>query len=176
MPTADLPTTNRSLIGTAHVIFLLLLLAMLAQIAWYYPQLPERVASHFNAAGEANSFMPKRDFVKVHLGVVGLLSVMFLFLPAAIVRLPPGLINLPNKDYWLAPERRQSTARTITGNLLGFGNAMLLFLLLVFREAMRASLLPVPRLPNRIWIYLVLLFAFAIFWTVRFVRAFRLPD
>jgi hypothetical protein len=53
---------------------------------------------------------------------------------------------------------------------------MLLFLLLVFREAMHANLLPYPRLSNRIWVLLLMLVAWCIYWTVRLVRAFRLPD
>jgi len=107
--------------------------------------------------------MPKLEFVKVHLLVLGLLSVMFLLVPLLITRLPPGMINLPNKDYWLAPERRASTARTIQGYMVGFG------------DAMRASLMPVPHLPNRIWALLVLLAAFTLIWTVRLLRAFRRP-
>jgi len=82
---------------------------------------------------------------------------------------------LPNKDYWLASERRASTARTIQGYMVGFGDAMLLFLGVVFGDAMRASLMPVPHLPNRIWALLVLLAAFTLIWTVRLLRAFRRP-
>jgi hypothetical protein len=86
------------------------------------------------------------------------------------------MINLPNKDYWLAPERRAHTAQKLQSSLVGFGNVMLLFLLLVVRETMRASLLPHPHLPNRILVLLLLLVAWSIYWTVRLVRAFRLPD
>jgi hypothetical protein len=93
-----------------------------------------------------------------------------------IVRLPPSLINLPNKDYWLAPERRAHSGRVIQGFMVGYGNAMLLLLLVVFGDAMRASLMPVPQLTNRVWFVLALLLGFMIFWTVRFFRAFRLPD
>jgi hypothetical protein len=68
------------------------------------------------------------------------------------------------------------TRATLNRYLVGFGNAMLLFLLLVLRDALRASLMPIPRIPNRIWVFLVLLGVWMILWTVRFVRAFRLPD
>ena len=175
MPEATLPTARRRH-GLAYAVFLLLLAAMLAQMAWYYPRLPERMASHFNYAGQAHAFMPKQEIMKIHLGIAGLMSVVFLLVPMLIVRLPPGMINLPNKDYWLAPERRDHTARVITGFLVGFGNVMLLFLLVVFREAMRAALMPVPQLSNRMWVMLILLFGFIIVWTVRFMRAFRMPD
>ena len=168
MPNATFPAARRSRFGPVHLVFLFLLAAMLVQMAWYYPRLPERMASHFNFAGQADSFMAKQAFMKVHLGVMGMMFVMFLLVPMLIVRLPPGLINLPNKEYWLAPERREHTGRVIQGYLVGFGDMMLLFLLVVFHEAMRASLMPEPQLSNRIWVMLVLLAGFVIVWTVRF--------
>jgi uncharacterized membrane protein len=135
-----------------------------------------RVASHFDVNGHANAFMPKQDFLKLHLVVVGLLALMFLVLPALIGRLPAGMVNLPNKDYWLAPERRKQTMGIIQGHLVGFGDAMLLFLFVAFGDAMRASLMPEPRLPHRIWTLLIMLGVFSIGWTVRLLRTFRLPD
>jgi uncharacterized membrane protein len=174
MPTADLP--NRRLVSPARTLFLALIAAALIQMVWYYPRLPARVASHFDAAGQVNAFMPKDAFFIIQLVVLGIMSLVFLLVPALIVRLPPGMINLPNKEYWLAPERRARTAQTLQSSLVGFGNVMLLFLVLVFREAMHANLLPYPRLSNRIWALLLLLALGCIYWTVRLVRAFRLPD
>jgi uncharacterized membrane protein len=173
MPSANLPT--RRLFSPARILFLALIAATLTQMVWYYPRLPARVASHFDAAGQVNAFMPKDAFFVIQLVVLGIMSGVFLLVPALIVRLPPGMINLPNKEYWLAPERRARTAQTLQSFLVGFGNVMLLFLLLVFREAMHANLLPYPHLSNRIWVLLILLAAWCIYWTVRLVRAFRLP-
>jgi uncharacterized membrane protein len=174
MPAARFST--RPLFTPARIVLLALVAATLAQMAWYYPRLPVRMASHFDATGQVNAFLPKDAFFVVHLVVLGLMILVFLFVPALVVRLPPSMINLPNKEYWLAPERRAGTAERLQSFLVGFGNAMLLFLLLVFREAMRANLLPSPHLSNRIWVLLVLLGVWGIYWTVRLVRAFRLPD
>ena len=174
MPSASLPIPR--VFTPARSAVLALIAATLAQMAWYYPRLPDRVASHFDAAGQANAFMPKDAFFTVQLGVLVLMALVFLFMPALVARLPPAMINLPNKDYWLAPERRAHTVRKLESFLVGFGNVMLLFLLLVFRSAMQANLLPHPHLPNRIWVLLVLLVAWFLYWTVRMMRAFRLPD
>ena len=174
MPAANLPT--RRLFTPARTLYLALVAATLAQMAWFYPRLPMRMASHFDAAGQVNAFMPKDAFFVVHLAVLGLMTLVFLLTPALIVVLPPGMINLPNKDYWLAPERRVHTAQKLQSFLVGFGNVTLLFLLLVFREAMQANLLPSPQLSNRIWVFLVLLGVWSIVGTVRLLRAFRLPD
>jgi uncharacterized membrane protein len=176
MPIANLHPAHRRVLRLSPAIFLLLLAATLAQAAWYYPQLPARVASHFDMAGQVNATMPKQGFLEIHLVVIAILSTVFLVMPALIVRLPPGMVNLPNKEYWLAPERREHTMRIIQGHLVGFGDAMLLFLFVVFGDAMRASLMPEPHLSNRIWALLVMLGVFAIGWTVLFIRAFRLPE
>lgn len=175
MPNATLPAARRDRSVHLLLLFLVLLAAMLTQLAWYYPQLPERMAAHFNFAGQADSFMPKQTFLSLHLGLMVMMSVIFLGVPSLIVRLPPGLINLPNKKYWLAPERHEHTTRVLQGYLVAVGDMILLFLLIVFREVMRASLMPEPHLSNRMWVMLVLLAGFVIVWTVRFMRAFRLP-
>ena len=41
--------------------------------------------------------------------VLVVVTACFAILPAVIEGLPPRMVNLPNKDYWLAPERRAAT-------------------------------------------------------------------
>jgi uncharacterized membrane protein len=176
MPIASLHPAHRKRLRLSQAVWVLLLVATLAQTAWYYPRLPIRMASHFDVSGHVNAYMPKQDFLKLHLVVVGLLSLISLVISTLIGRLPSSMVNLPNKEYWLAPERRQQTMRMIQGHLIGFGDAMLLFLFVVFGDAMRASLMPEPRLPNRVWALLVMLGVFSIGWTVHLLRTFRLPD
>lgn len=176
MPSASLHPAPRKPLRLSRAVGVLLLVATVAQAAWYYPRLPMRVASHFDVGGQVNAYMAKQDFLKVQLVVVALLSLIFLVIPVLIGRLPTSMINLPNKEYWLAPERRAQTMGMIQGHLIGFGDVMLLFLFVVFGDAMRASLMPEPRLPNRIWTLLAVLGAFSIGWTVYLLRRFRLPD
>ena len=42
-----------------HIICLTLILAIFAAAAWFYPQLPEMVPSHWNAQGEVDGYMAK---------------------------------------------------------------------------------------------------------------------
>ena len=71
--------------------------------------LPPRVASHFAADGRANGWMSREAYV-------GMMATMSLAMPFAIwiaaTWLPrrwPRLVNVPFRDYWLAPERREAT-------------------------------------------------------------------
>jgi len=174
MPTAERFPQGR-VARPSRTLFAALLAAAFLQMAWYYPRLPERMASHFDVAGRANGFLPKPAFFILYAGVLALLSVVFLLTPKLLARLPSGMINLPNRDYWLAPEHRDLALAKVQAFSVGFGNVMLLFLLLVFRDVMRANLLEMPKLSMRIWAFLVLLAAFSIVWTVRLMRSFRLP-
>lgn len=152
----------------------LLVLAAL-QIAYFYPQLPDTVASHFDGAGRPNGWAPKGAFLALYAAVVALMAGLFLIVPVLLVRLPVALINLPNKDYWLAPERRQQTWAAIQVHLLTLGNATVALVLIVFQLAIRANLSQSPTLSPAIWILLAAFLGFAVTWTVRFFRAFRLP-
>jgi uncharacterized membrane protein len=75
--------------------------------AW--PQLPPRVASHFNARGQPDGYMPREAFVTDLALLGGGFIVLLLLTPALLRLLPDRLINMPHRDYWLAPERRHTS-------------------------------------------------------------------
>lgn len=72
-------------------------------------QLPGQVASHFNGAGRADGWMTRASYVRfIAVFAIGLpLFVVGVFFLLRFV--PNGLINMPRRDYWLAPERRSET-------------------------------------------------------------------
>ena len=87
-------------------VVLLVAVGVLVGCHWvWWAMLPERVATHFDAVGRANGWMSRGAHgwgsLGTHLGVAGFI----LGLCAVMHRLPPGLLNLPNKDYWRSPER-----------------------------------------------------------------------
>jgi hypothetical protein len=51
-------------------------------------------------------------------------------------------INLPHRDYWLAPERRAETMRTISATMAWFGCGILFVLICGTFLAMQANLAP----------------------------------
>jgi len=152
----------------------LLILASVGQILFYYPQLPEVIASHFTFEGTANGWQPKRAFFGIYSGVLVLLVSIFLGLPLLLDRIPDSLINLPQKQYWLAPERRAETFSFINAQMLMYGNATLGFILVVFQLAIQANLTPQKQLPSAIMLpllggYILL----CLVWTVRFICKFK---
>lgn len=156
----------------ARFALVVLLLVIAFQVAYYAPRLPDTVASHFGPSGEPDGWASKTELFVVY-GVVLVVTVgPFLLLPQLLRRIPEEFINLPRKEYWLAPERREETFRTIGVHLLWLGNGTLAFLSHVMGRAMAVNLEPEPRLGGGFWWSLGLYVTFVTVWLVVFVRRF----
>jgi drug/metabolite transporter (DMT)-like permease len=97
-------------------------------------------------------------------------------IPRIITSLPPELINLPNKRYWLAPERRAETMDFLNGYFAWFGCALFAVILLTINFAIQANLHP-DRRPDAtsMWFVLSGFLLFAILGTVRMLKRFGPP-
>lgn len=152
------------------------LLLALGQAIHYFPLLPDRVGSHFDAAGTPNGWMSKEWFFGIHFGVLVLLITVFSGIPWLVGILPRQMINLPNRDYWLADERIEATRTRIRTMLGGYGAATSLFLVGVFQLALMANLerdgkMAAPYLLGLLIPYLLA----SLVWTVVFIRGFLRP-
>jgi uncharacterized membrane protein len=140
--------------------------------ALYSNALPARVASHFNGAGVADGWMAKEPFLCFYVGLVAFLAVVFGGIGFLIQTLPDGAINLPNKAYWLAPERRAATLRSVANDLSWFGIITCCLIIALMELTFRANLTPEPRLPGAA-LLLVLGFVVAeVVWLVGMVKRF----
>jgi uncharacterized membrane protein len=152
-----------------------LLAAALLQIGYYYQHLPERVASHFGADGRPNDWMARWSFVAIYIGMMAFLTFIFIAVPKCIRTIPRGLINLPNKDYWLSPEHVDETIEIFGALMAEFGSATLLLLIVVFHLAFQANIEGGNLDTAVAWVSIGAYLMFSIFWTIRLYRAFRLP-
>ena len=92
-------------------------MAGVAHAVYYHSLLPERVASHFNGKGEADGFSSRTTYTWLMASLqVGTLA-MFLVINLLVKYLPASLINIPNRKYWLAQERRDETVRSLAGSM-----------------------------------------------------------
>jgi uncharacterized membrane protein len=117
-------------------------LAMLGAVQYFYyaPQLPEVLGSHFAGNGVVNGWQTKAAFFGMELAVVILAAVVGFGIPRIIGAMPVSLINLPNKEFWLSPERREETFGYLQMHMAWFGCALLAFLLFVMELVFRANL------------------------------------
>lgn len=137
--------------------------------------LPDPVASHFASSGQANAFMSRDAYVRFMLAfTVGLPLVLGVSM--ALVFRHTNKLNLPNRDYWLAPERRAGTISFLTGHALLLADGVAIFLCYVHRLVVQANAVQPAHLANDSMIVgLVILLVATILWTVWLLLACRAP-
>lgn len=156
----------------------LLILAGLCvlQFLYYAPRMPEQMASHFDNVGLPDGWSGKTAFFLLYAGMLFFVFLSFRVLPGLLSRFPDSVVNLPNKAYWLASERRAETFLRIRQHLGHMGTGVLIFILAVFQLVLMANLTEGRRLNTQLlWVLLLLFLLFALFWTVMFIRSFRMP-
>ncbi len=134
-----------------QVLFFALVLATLGQAIWQHDRLPDRVAAHFNGSGQPDGWMTRGQQTAWHVVTVLFLTAVFQGIALLQPRLPKEYVNLPHRDYWLAPERAAVTHAWVTGVVLRMGCAVLVFFLALFHLLYRANLSPTPRLDGTVW-------------------------
>lgn len=139
----------------ALYVFILLLIASAVQMIHYYPRLPETIASHFSASGQADGWSSKAEFTWVYAGLIGFLAILFLGLAFGFPRLPVSIINILNRDYWLSPERRAASCAYLSRWTLWLGNATLALVLSLVHLTLRVSLNNSQHLGKAAWLILV---------------------
>ena len=128
-------------------LFFGILFAGVVQCLHDFEFLPDRLASHFGASGLPNGCMTKSHFVIVYALMIVPAAYLEYGLARTIEKYPRRL-NLPNKDYWLASERRAGTFDYLAGFFAWYGCVVLLVEVLAMAMAMRANLNDPVRLPT----------------------------
>lgn len=159
---------------TPRFAFYLLLALAVFQIVVYYPILPEVVASHFDGSGRADGWSSKETFFAIDAATIALTAVIFLGLSK--IRWSDRWVSLPHKDYWLAPERREQTFRYLHRQMLVFGSATLMLLLVVMQWVIEANLDGSQTMPGAgMWWLMGGYLLFTTVWTIRLiVRLYRI--
>ncbi len=160
-----------------HKPFFLVLALGAGFVGWSSSALPELVASHFAVGGAANGFMPRGQYVTFMLVLVLTVPSLIFFVGRLASRLPVQFVNLPNKQYWLAPERRADTLTSL-GNL-GAWAAYATLGVLCFTHwfVVHANIGHPPRLEQAPFIAVLAVFLLTLFAGMLIVlrRFFRVP-
>ena len=163
--------------SAAGLALLLTTAGFVALLLVYYPSLPDRVASHFDTAGNADGYMAKKSFLVLTLCLALGDGALFFGLTWMLGRLPASMINVPHRDYWLADERREATVRQLGTGLLWFGAVTQLFLLAIFWMTLQVNLGESHQLSNGLfWPLLIGYLGYTAGWVVLLYRRYRLPE
>jgi len=158
------------------LIFVLLVLYAAVHFSRLYSQLPDMVASHFNSRGAANGWQTKQAFFGVFSGVSVIAVVIAFGIPRLVAAMPAQLINLPNKQYWLAPEHQAETKAFLNSYFAWFTCAIFSIIILTFDYAIRSNLHPEnPPNPALMGYVLVGFLLFTAVWVVRMLTKFLRP-
>ncbi len=97
----------------------------------YWPQLPARMATHFGKDGTPNDWMNKSIATTVNCALVVVIPLFFIAIGSLLRGLPTTLINIPNREFWFAPERREQSIQWISTTMSWFGAAIALFVVVI---------------------------------------------
>lgn len=131
---------------------LLIIAAVAAAIALTASYLPPVVASHFVAGGGANGFMPHGAYLVLMLALAVGLPLLIVALSGIANRVPARYMNLPNRDYWLAPEREAETRAYLAGHGAYFASVAALFIGYLHLLVIVANAATPPRFPES-WLF-----------------------
>jgi uncharacterized membrane protein len=130
------------------LLFALLLIACGLYVALSSASLPAIVASHFDGAGRANGTAMRADYRAFMTAFVVLLPLFVASVFSLVGKLPASSMNLPNREYWLAPERVAETKRVLVkfGHVLA--GSLAIFLTYLHALVLYANKQIVPELPS----------------------------
>jgi len=139
-------------------------------------ELPDTIASHFNGAGAPNGFMTHQGYTVFTLVFVIGIPLLIITGIYQALRLPDK-INIPNKEYWLSPERMEETMRFLRSHLVWLGTGIAAFIGYIHWLLLQANAVSPPRLPADEFIVGIIVFVAAVFiWAVWLIARFlRLP-
>ena len=155
--------------------FLLLIAAAIVQGFYYYPLMPENMASHFEGDGTPNGWQSKGAFYATYAGVLFMLAFSFLGTSLWISKIPPAMINLPNKTYWMHESRRQAAFGMYLDFMITFGSGTLILMISLMQLVFNYNRGGAENFSSTVWLFLIMYAAFVIVQTVVFMIRFRVP-
>ncbi len=145
-------------------------------LVWSARELPPGVASHFGAQGQADGWMPRETYLEFMGGIGLLLPLSLLGTGLLIGVMPAGTINLPHRDYWLAPERHRETRGYMARHMAWFACGMTVLFTAINWLVVEGNRSAPPHLTSGIWLLLGLFLAFVVAWLVVLITHFsRVP-
>jgi hypothetical protein len=152
----------------------LIALAIVRSIS-VWDALPASMASHFGPQGRPDGWQSRAAFFAT-FGAAGFgTALLLLAIPTLLRYIPPSLINIPHRSYWLEPARIDEARRKLAHYMDWFSVAITLVLVVVLELVLQANVRRTG-LDGSVMVPLLIgFFAFTIAWLVWLYRGFRPP-
>jgi uncharacterized membrane protein len=121
-------------------IFFVITLSFLGFVIWGHGQLPEKVPIHFDFAGNPDRVSVKSEMTIVNLSIGILMLLCFGVGAMLIEKVPAKYINLPNRDYWLSPERRKDSLADANFYYVAIGIVSMALMWEIYRAAFQVAM------------------------------------
>ena len=158
----------------ARPLFILSLIVSAIFISATIDQLPVQIASHFGAGGVPNAWMSRNGYLLFILSAAVGIPLSVVLGMAFLTRGQARAINIPNRDYWLAPVRRVATLRFLGAHACWLGSLLAVFIAAIHLLLIAANATQPPQLPLRPFIMLMAVFLLGMgLWAVTLTLHFR---
>ncbi len=142
----------------ARPLFILVLVISTILIGVTTDRLPVQLASHFGAGGVPNGWMSRNGYLLFMLAfAVGVPLVVVLSMTVLPRRMVKG-INIPHRDYWLDPARREATLRYIETHAYWLGSLIAVFIAAMHLLLIEANATQPPHLPGPLFVTVLVMF------------------
>jgi uncharacterized membrane protein len=165
--------TTAKMVRNPAIIFALLLIGYVVFISCTVPLLPEQVASHFDINGRPNGWM-SRSSAAIFQVVVGLVLPLVIVAGFGAARFVSAeKINMPRKDFWFAPERREETCAYLLRQGLWLANMEIGLQCAVWYQLVESNDMKMPQLSSFGFLATLGVFGIAmIVWVLNLFRHF----
>lgn len=150
-------------------------LLCLLQNAFYWQRLPERVATHFNGAGQADGWMHRDRATLMMIGFQTIMPLIFIGIAYMIYFIPANMINIPHREYWLSGDRREASLGFVARSTAAFSLAISVFFLGMNHLTFQANTSDGQLNPSAFWTLLACFLGFTALWILGLLLRFRIP-
>ncbi len=161
----------------SRIFFVMVFLICAAETLRLWFIAPSIMAGHFNIQGLPDRFDTKGAFFYFEIQIMLTILAALIVAEGLLYIIPVEFINLPNKEYWLAPDRHSTTIARIGSFLEIIFSATIIVTQAAFELAANANLHKPIIFASQYMIPIIVgFFTFTMLALVLFALSFRLPS
>jgi hypothetical protein len=162
----------------ASLVALICLMTFAATFVIYTAEyLPDSVATGFDVDGRADGWMSSTFYTWFTLTFLIGLPALIGYLVNTLPRRLPHWTNIPNREYWLATERRDASTRFLTAQGYRLGCLIVMLSMGLHYTILVANQQDPPILPMRTLFSMVgASFVVLFLWVIKFFQRFAKAD
>jgi uncharacterized membrane protein len=139
-------------------------------------RLPDLIATHFGAGNRADAWVTRDDYRLTLIAILVAFPMLMALLMGFLPRRFPRWTNIPNREYWLAPERQTESVRFLFAHGCWLGCLIVLMIVGAHYAILAAHRSAPPMLPLAVFLPMIVGFLLSVVvWIGIFYWRFRRP-